>query len=89
MALHLSWDELQKLSVLAAEKADDSSLPDDDRDRWGQVAVRLFDGAPTRRDLSVAAELAEFDAALQRDAKTRQRYLDLARRAMAASRQLP
>lgn len=86
MSAQLSWDDLQRLSVLAAEKADDSSLSMTDRERWGSLAERLIEGAATRGDLSAAAELAVLDAAVQSDAKVRQRYLDLARRVSAASR---
>jgi hypothetical protein len=57
-----------------------------DRERWADVASRIFDSAATTGDLRAAAELAELDATLQRDAKVRQRYLDLAKRAIAAAR---
>ena len=82
----LSWDDLRQLSILAAEKADDGGLPVADRERWADVAERIFACGGTAGDLRAAAELAELDAALQRDAKVRQRYLALAQRAIAAAR---
>ena len=82
----LSWDDLRTLSVLAAEKADDASLPIHDRERWSDVAERVFSSEATANDLRATAELASLDAALQRDAKARQRYLDLAQRAITAAR---
>jgi len=81
----LSWNDLRTLSVLAAEKADDPNLSMPDRERWADVASRIFDSVATASDLRAVAELAELDAALQRDAKVRQRYLDLANRAVAAA----
>ena len=82
----LSWNDLRTLSVLASEKADDASLSISDRERWADVAGRILDSAATSNDLRAAAELVTLDAALQRDAKVRQRYLDLASRTIAAAR---
>lgn len=86
MTSRLSWDDLQRLSGLAGEKADDASLPVSDRERWLRVAERLLDSSPTSGDLRAVSELATLDAALQRDAKVRQRYFDLAQRAITAAR---
>jgi hypothetical protein len=80
----LSWRDLQTLSILASERADDASLPDDSRDHWADVAERLMSSSATPSDLRETAKLAELDAAQQYDEKTRQRYLSLARRAIDA-----
>jgi len=81
----LSYDDLRTLSILAAEKADDSSIPIRERERWADLAERVMDGSGSANDLKACAELAELDAALQPDAKVRQRYIALARRAVTAS----
>lgn len=86
MSIDLTWDDLRTLSLLASEKADDARLPMGDRERWMDIAGSILDGAPSAKDVRAAAELAELDAALQRDAKVRQRYLALAQRAIAATR---
>lgn len=77
----LSDNDLQTLAVLCAEKADDRNLPMAKRDEWCDRAQRIDDGRGTRTDLIAAAGLADEDAVLQRDAKVRERYLALARRA--------
>jgi hypothetical protein len=82
----LAWKDLQTLSILASERADDASLPDASRDRWADMAERLLSSSASSSDLRATAELAELDAAQQYDEKTRQRYLSLARRANDAAR---
>jgi hypothetical protein len=81
----LSWEDLRLLSTLAFEKADDQTLPMAERDRWSDIAERVFASTARPKDLLAVAELAELDAAQQRDAKVRQRYLDLAARAIAVA----
>jgi len=80
--MRLSWDDLNALSRLADRKAAETSLPFKERKNWVRASERLFDGAPQRGDFRVTAELAELEAARQRDPRERQRLLDLARRAM-------
>jgi len=52
---------------------------------WADVAERILNSVATSDDFRAAAELAELDAVLQPDAKVRQRYLDLAKRAKRAN----
>lgn len=85
MATDLPWKDLNRLAVLAAQKADDTSLSYPERERWIFVADRINEGKGTANDLRAAAELAELTAALEPDAKVRQRYFDLAARAVAAA----
>ena len=85
MSSELAWKDLNRLAVLAADKADDTSLSIPDRERWLFMAVRLNDGEGTPGDLRAAAELAELTGARETDAKVRQRYFDLAGRAVAAA----
>ena len=85
MASDLSWNDLQLLATLAFEKADDPSVERRDQERWAAVGERVMSSAATAGDLRATAELAELDAGLQRDAKVRQRYLDLAQRAVVAA----
>lgn len=86
MAEELSWDDVNTLSVLTAEKGDDRNLPMSERERWLDMALRIHGSEARRSDLHAAAGLAEADAALQRDAQVRQRYIALAERARAAAR---
>lgn len=81
----LSWEDLRTLSILASERADDTSLSDASRDQWADMAERLLSTSATSSDLLATAALAEMDAALQYDEKTRQRYRALARRAIDAA----
>lgn len=81
----LSYDDLSALAVLCAEKADDRSVAMPKRDEWCDRAQRIDNGRGTRADLRAAADLADEDATLQRDAKVRDRYLALAKRARDAA----
>lgn len=80
----LSDRDLETLAIIAAELSDDRALPMSARETWGDRSARLLAGEATRADLVAVADATVTDAALQRDAKVRARYLDLAERARAA-----
>lgn len=80
----LSERDLQTLTTLAAEQADNEALSMAARDRWFEISMRLSTDAQTPADLRATGELAIEDAKLQRDARVRQQYLDLAKRAFGA-----
>jgi len=85
MSHPLAWPDLQTLALLAAEKADDRALTFPERERLADLSDRVLDGSASAADLREVAALAEVDAALQRDAIVRKRYLALAQRALEAS----
>lgn len=77
----LSERDLQTLTTLAAEQADNRALSMSARERWFEISMRLSTDTHTAADLRAAGELAIEDAKLQRDAQTRERYIELGKRA--------